>query len=74
MGVGDMWGISVPSAPFCCQLKTTAKNKVLTATKKSFRPQISYLQRRSQLYLFLFLVSLVAQMVKNLPAMQETQV
>ena len=28
-GVGDIWGISVPSAPFCCRLKTTVKNKVL---------------------------------------------
>ena len=74
MGIGDVWGISVPSTQFCCQLKTAVKNKVLMATKKSLRPQISYLERRAQLYLFWVLVTLEAQTVKNLPTMQETQV
>ena len=37
MGVGDIWGISVPSAPFCCRLKTAVKKQSLNCNQKVFQ-------------------------------------
>lgn len=33
VGSGGIWEMSVPSPQFCCDLKSSPKNKVLTKTK-----------------------------------------
>lgn len=45
-GVGDTWGISVPSLQFCCESETALKNKILVE---------KYFMQGPQKEIFLFL-------------------